>query len=258
MPSDNHAGTATPGRTTLSSSAKVAIVAALEWEVRPLLKDWRVREHEYEGRRFRFFENDHAVLVCGGVGAEAARRATEAVVELYQPGVVVSVGFAGALAPELKVADVFIPRQVIDARDGSRVDTGAGNGTLVTFGTIASVEQKAKLATAYAAQAVDMEAAAVARGAEARGVRFTAVKAISDEHGFVMLPLEPFISAEGSWRGGRFAVWAALRPWLWPKLIQMARNSSRASQALCGWLKEHDYGGEQSESRELQAVVRIK
>ena len=59
--------------------SKLAIVAALEREVRPLVKDWRVAEKEHEGRRFRFFEQGETVLVCGGIGAEPARRAAEAV-----------------------------------------------------------------------------------------------------------------------------------------------------------------------------------
>ena len=58
---------------------KAAMVAALEREVRPLMKDWRVAEKEYEGRSFRFSENGEMVLVCGGIGAEPARRAAEAV-----------------------------------------------------------------------------------------------------------------------------------------------------------------------------------
>src|ERR1700758_135461 len=42
--------------------SRVAIVAALEREVRPLVKHWRVSEKEYGGRRFRFFEKDEFVL----------------------------------------------------------------------------------------------------------------------------------------------------------------------------------------------------
>src|SRR5579864_5473839 len=60
-------------------TSRVAIVAALEREVRPLVKGWRVREQEFDGRHFRFFERDNFVLVAGGIGAEAARRAAEAV-----------------------------------------------------------------------------------------------------------------------------------------------------------------------------------
>src|SRR3982074_205676 len=151
---------------------KVAIVAALTREVLPLVRQWRTTEREYSGRRFRFFENGEIVVVCGGIGAEAARRAAEAAIALYSPGVVYSAGFAGALEPGLKVGEIIVPRRVLNAADGSSVDTGTGEGVLVSFNSVASPEQEAKLADSFGAQAVDMEAAAVAQAAQARGVRF--------------------------------------------------------------------------------------
>jgi adenosylhomocysteine nucleosidase len=215
---------------------KLAIVAALEREVRPLVKKWRVHEKDHGGRSFRFFEEGETVLVCGGIGAEAARRAAEAVMAIYSPHMVYSVGFAGALEPGLKAGDVFQPAQVIDARDGSRVDLSAGKGVLVSFGSVAVPAQKLKLKESFGAQVVDMEAAAVARAAQARGVEFAAVKAISDEFDFVFPPTEQFVDSAGSFQQGRFAVYAALRPWLWPKVRTLALNSNLASAALCGWL----------------------
>src|SRR5439155_1080990 len=76
-------------------------------EVWPLVKQWSASEREFDGRQFRFFENARAVLVCGGIGAEAARRATEAIIRLYQPVAVESVGFAGALDSRLEVGTVI-------------------------------------------------------------------------------------------------------------------------------------------------------
>lgn len=215
------------------------MVAALEREVRLLLKRWRRVVREHEGRSFTFFESGQAVLVCGGIGAEAARRATEAVIALYQPGLVQSVGFAGALDPGLKVGEIFSPSLVVDARDGSSVETGSGRGILVSAAMIAGAEQKMKLAQSYGAQAVDMEAAAVARGAQARGVRFMAVKAISDESTFAMPSMDGFVDGRGQFRTGRFAAFAAARPWLWASVIQLARNSARASAALCAELDRY-------------------
>jgi adenosylhomocysteine nucleosidase len=166
------------------SRGRIAIVAALEREVRPLVKRWRAVQSEQDGRKFRFFEKDAVVVVCGGIGMEAARRAAEAVVASYSPDVIYSAGFAGALTPEMKVGDILHPASIVNAGDGSRITMEDGKGVLVTFGTIASPEQKKKLREAYGAQAVDMEAAAVARAAEARGVKFAAIKVISDEFTF--------------------------------------------------------------------------
>jgi adenosylhomocysteine nucleosidase len=217
--------------------SRVAIVAALEREVHPLVKQWRVSAKESDGRRYRFFEKDDFVLVCGGIGAEAARRATEAVIATYAPVVLYSAGFAGALDPALKVGDVVHPRQVVHVGDGSRVNLEEGEGVLVSFGSVASPAQKASLRNSFGAQAVDMEAAAVARAAEARGVGFAVVKVISDEFDFTFPSMDRFIDSHGQFLVGHFAWFTALRPWLWPQVARLARNSSRASLALCDWLR---------------------
>jgi adenosylhomocysteine nucleosidase len=213
---------------------KVAIVAALEREVRGLIRSGSCNEREHEGRKFTFFEQEEMVLVCGGIGAECARRAAEAVITLYHPVRIESVGFAGALDETLRVGDVFRPAVVIDARDGSRIETGdaQGDGLLVTFVAVAGAEQKAKLAQAYKARVVDMEAAAVLAAARVHGIAFSATKVISDELDFEMPQMAGFIGADGRFKTAGFVVYAALRPWLWGRVAILARNSSRAARVL--------------------------
>jgi len=228
----------------LEEQTRLAIVAAMEREIRPLVKTWRVVKRGYGDRHFKFFEKDSVVAVCGGIGPEAARRATEAVLSIYKAEAVQSVGFAGALDAHGKIGDVVAPGRVVDATDGSSFAINNGLGTLVSFGSVAGPDQKARLATAYAAQIVDMEAAAVARGAEARGVIFSAVKVVSDEAGFTMPPMEQFVGNDGQFREARFALFVAGRPWLWLKVLQLARNSAKASRALCGALSGQLAGGD--------------
>jgi adenosylhomocysteine nucleosidase len=218
--------------------SRIAIVAALEREVRPLVKHWRRSEKQHDERRFQFFENDLAVLVCGGIGAEGARRAAEAIITLYAPRLVYSVGYAGALEPGLRVGEIVTPARVIDAADGSSTRIPGGNSVLVSFTRVASPEQKSKLWQSYGAQAVDMESAAVARAAELKTVPFKALKVISDEFDFALPGSELFVDSDGRFREGRFALYAALRPWLWGRVIRLACNSARATEALCGCLAE--------------------
>jgi len=223
---------------------KIAIIAAMEREVRPLIRNWKVRTIEHSGRRYRLFENvsenGSAALVCGGIGAEEARRATEAIIHEISPTLVVSVGFAGALDTSLKVGDVLRPRTVIGVAAGARIEIESGQGILVSSATVASKDQKSRLAKSYNAIAVDMEAAAVAQGAEARGVEFAAVKAISDAADFSMpARMDCFVAADGTFRSAKFASHVALRPWLWGTTITLARNSAKASHALCDALASY-------------------
>jgi adenosylhomocysteine nucleosidase len=217
-----------------SIACKLAIVAALEREVGSLIKTCKRIDREYQGRKFSFFERAEVVLVCGGIGATPARRAAEAAIALYRPDRLQSVGFAGALDPTLHVGDIFEPAVIIDARDGSRFEIGdaTGHGVLVSFMAVAGVEQKAKLARAYLAQAVDMEAASVAAAARVHGIRFASTKAISDEFNFDLPEMESFIDTQGRFRTAAFVAFAALRPWLWTRIATLARAGSKAEKAL--------------------------
>lgn len=220
--------------------SRIAIIAAMEREVAPLIRGWKVRTLEHAGgRRYRLFENGNVVVICGGIGAEAARRATEAVIQEMRPTRVVSVGFAGALVSMLKVADVFEARTVVNFADGARIETHSGKGSLVSCEAVASRGLKYRLATAYGADAVDMEAAAVALGAQSRGVEFAALKAISDAADFSMPETGPFVSSDGQFRTGRFVLHVAVRPWLWGSTIALARNSTKASRALCAAISSY-------------------
>jgi len=215
---------------------EIALVAALKREIAGLVKTWRFEKRAFGGSAYDFFESGSHILVCGGIGGEAARRATEASVALYRPKELISVGFAGALQEEMRVGDVLEPAFVSDARDGSRWNTESGSGVLISFAAVAGQEQKLKLARAYSAQAVDMEAASVAKGAETHGLRFRAVKAISDELGFAMPPMENFITHDGHFRSRAFAISTALHPMRWPAVFRLARNSKTASAVLCARL----------------------
>jgi adenosylhomocysteine nucleosidase len=217
---------------------KVAIVAALEREVSGLTRNWCRVEQCYDRRSFVFFERDDMVVVCGGIGVEAARRAAEAVIALYHPALLQSVGFAGALDSSLRIGDLFIPAVVIDARDGSRVEIDGATAphqrrsTLVTFMDVAGMQQKASLAKSYGAEAVDMEAASVAAAARAHGIGFAATKVISDELAFEMPHMARFIDSKGQFRTASFAAFVALRPTLWRRVAQLARNSRKAGRVL--------------------------
>src|SRR5271170_74362 len=234
------------GRTTMSDMSpaepkrrtRIALVSAIKEEIAPLVRGWKAREIRHDGRTYPFFEREdgEAVAICSGIGAEQGRRATEAVIQEARPAMLISVGFAGALDSSLKVADIVEPRVVVNGGDGSRTDTGRGNGAVVSALAVAGPEQKRRLASTYRAIAVDMEGASVAMGAQAHGIEFAALKSISDEVDFAMPPINEFVSVEGKFRHARFAIHVMVRPWLWWRTIALARNSSKASRALCGAL----------------------
>jgi adenosylhomocysteine nucleosidase len=228
-------------------SRRFAIIAALEHELRPLIKHWPQTKTQHQGREHIFHESSYAVAVCGGIGAESARRATEAIIAKYSPDLLISAGLAGALVPDLKVGATIFPATVIDSQDASRHETAiqhspvgntsVGRTILITYPEVATAAQKQQLAKSYGAHAVDMEASAVARAAQAHNLPFLAVKAISDDVNFEIPEMSRFIR-NGPFDTPRFVVHVALRPWLWLRVIRLARNTKIASENLCAWLRE--------------------
>jgi adenosylhomocysteine nucleosidase len=239
--------------------SKTAIIAALEREVSALTRHCARVKRTYEDRTFVFFERDDLVVVYGGIGAEAARRAAEAVIALYHPALLHSVGFSGALNSALHIGDIVTPAVVIDARDGSRITIEGGSGTLITFMAVATAAQKANLAQAYAAQAVDMEAAAIAAAAQAHNLGFSATKVISDGLHFEIPETARFIDAHGRFKTAAFALHVAMRPWLWRRVATLASNSSKAARILGEHLKQsRNSFSDTAEHKKLKQIVETK
>ena len=132
----------------MAETGRVAIVAALEREVWPLVKNWPRNRKTFDGSRTSSSLNRAEWFwFVAALELNAARRAAEAVIQLYDPAVVISAGFAGALNHEVQVGQVIVPRTVIDVNDGSRTDTGSGAGVLVTHSVVADAAQKAEIGT---------------------------------------------------------------------------------------------------------------
>jgi len=211
-----------------------AIIAALPRELKLLVKGWTRRELP---GRVVVYTNGHAVAACAGMGeARAALAAGAAMLAQREAGrpvtALISAGLAGACDPTLRAGEIVRAGVVIDSRTGERFANSQFRQVLVTAPAIASVSEKRRLFEAYQASAVDMEAAGVARIASAHGLYFQATKAISDESGYELDGMSGFSTSDGQFRETAFAVHAALRPALWGKVAELAKNSGRAVEAL--------------------------
>lgn len=218
----------------MKDRTEVGIVAAMERELADLVRGWRV----ILGPKYRYYERDGVIAVCGGIGEKCAREAAEAVLTFRAPQVLISAGMAGALVPGLSVGAVVLPTKVLSATGVPAFTIEGRDGALISFLSVTTPSQKRELAARFGAIAVDMEAASVAEVAQRRGVRFAAVKAISDELDFRMPELGKFIGPDGKFGKLSFALYAAVRPAMWPGLAALQRNAAIASGALCTALSE--------------------
>jgi adenosylhomocysteine nucleosidase len=211
----------------------IAIIAALPREIAGLVRGVRP-DAQLLKRGIYLHRLPQAIVVAAGMGTERATLALEAARQSAPIKTIISTGLAGACDARLKAGAVAEADVVIDARTGERFSTNGGEGSfaLVTTDTIAGIHEKARLAAAYGAAMVDMEASALARLALAHGLAFRAIKGISDAHDFELASLSRFAGRNGSFRTGAFALHTALRPHHWRKAMRLGQASTQALSAL--------------------------
>jgi adenosylhomocysteine nucleosidase len=216
---------------------RVAIVAALPGELKPLVKDWAsVATGKSGTKKWVLRQADvEWVAVCAGMGAEAARRAFVEVELNGQIDLAISYGWVGALDASSATGSVVIPTIVMDAKTGERfaLHEGERKSILITTVRVADAAEKKRLRETYPGAAlVDMEGATIARLAEMRGIPMMCIKGVSDAAGAELPDLNPFINSSGQMRMGAFVAHVALRPGYWLTLIHLGKNSSRAAVAM--------------------------
>lgn len=124
----------------------------------------------------------------GGTGSAAAVRAARLLVDGHRPGLLVSAGFAGGLAPALLRGAVVRPAVSVGDHDPRPLPldtrgcpTDAAPLTIVTVADVVTTPAaKRSLADRTAAHLVDMETRAVAEVAAAAGLPCASVRVISD------------------------------------------------------------------------------
>lgn len=223
-------------------SEQGAIIAAMDAELAPLVKNWTRANafgevHQWQRMSSLIpmrFESMCWYAACDGIGRDAAIRAFAAVEKRGELCAAISIGWAGALSAAAVPGTVLPVSWVVDAQTGERFElaTTAGVG-LVTAVRVAGVAEKARLAAAYpGAQLVDMEAATIARLAETRGIPAYCFKGVSDGFTDRLPDLNPFIGSRGQFHTVRFAASVALRPWYWQGLRRFGANSKKSAQEL--------------------------
>jgi adenosylhomocysteine nucleosidase len=213
---------------------RVAIIAAMPGELKPLVQGWP--HSTRNGVQFwaQRDSEDEWIAACAGAGQQAATRAFAAIEDGGPIDLVFSIGWAGALTSALGAGKAFNVAGIIDVRTGERFrcDAGAGEHWLVTSPKVADEAEKRRLASAYKADLVDMEAAAIARLAGMRGIPFYCIKGISDAFDAKIPDFNRFILLNGHFQLGRFILFAILHPWYWPALVRMGENSRKAAHSI--------------------------
>lgn len=198
------------------------------------------------------------VAMIGGVGKVNARRAAAALCDMHGATALLSIGYAGALDPELRRGDIVLSAWSVNGKDGGgseedlereghlrRVADASHEhhvyvGPLFTADRIvARHEEKSALFARTRCPVVDMESFAVYSEARSRNLPFLGIHTITDTAEEDIPALEvitPFLMSESPWRYLRLIVNVLKRPKLFWDMAMLNRDAKIAGHSAAHFL----------------------
>ncbi len=236
----------------------IAILAAMRAELEPFLhlgmggqvndvlvnRPVYLQQARYQGTDDHPIEVRYALMVCG-VGKVRAASATQALIDRYEPDLLLNVGTAGALRPDVAIGDIVITlaqhqhdsqlwerfvahsheelsRFIYDElkqQDGPyRVHIGNGCAGDIFQDNLGA---KQRLAEQFGAYCVDMESAAIADICAVNQVPFCVIRSISDSLTGAMGEFD------ANYERVSRQVAEALRPLMGKIVVKLAEQSAR-------------------------------
>jgi adenosylhomocysteine nucleosidase len=238
-----------------ADAGPIAVVAAIPEEFAALRSRIRDARAGASGFVLGRLGNVEVVIAAAGDGTVRAARGVARLCETHRPRALVGMGVAGALTHDLSPYDVLVGRRILGpgaeapAPDAAMIARalaipGAREATFVTArGPIVTRSARAGLASAAgdgASLAVDMESAAWAREAAARGVPYAILRVVSDGAdeelpGFIARCMD----SEGGIHRGKVAFAALARPASIPVLWSMRGRVRDASSRLAAFVEHY-------------------
>lgn len=249
-------GAAAAGRTGIGTAASpIILVVALAAERHALRGSLQSAQQGALGNRPTVrgtLAGRDVLLVQGGIGRERARQAVIAAAGTFGAQAVWSLGFAGGLVDTLRPGDLVCPSAILDdgepagapiAFDASHTAVCAAlrrarlpvdSGALITVeAPLRTPDAKRAAHRRSGAVAVEMEAAGVARAAQALGIPWAALKVVVDAAGDSLPASLARCTSPGGdlrWRGLLVGVREGRR--FWRPLLRLGRASRVAGRNL--------------------------
>ncbi|MGO9380181.1 MAG: hypothetical protein ACLP29_16755 [Dissulfurispiraceae bacterium] len=242
---------------------RLAIFAAFPQELRKIIKNLKAAK-DARGSHFDIYRATHLsteiVLVITGIGTANAELALRHIHAEFGPDIIMSIGYGGALNEGAAIGDLiwgskFILMPELIEAETSKLSKSehleiSGNekihskllhtiairaGDIVTIRSpMKKSELKKTISEELLNPVCDMETFPLAHFCLETGLRFVAVRSITDLQG-EDIPPELYGISNSS---GKYSLACALRmlifkPRLLPSVFRLARNSQKASHNLC-------------------------
>jgi nucleoside phosphorylase len=211
--------------------ARVGLLAPMPSEFQPLVKALSLRRTAsgFTGAAGSI----ELVAAKTGIGTRLAALATERLLDAAPVDHVMVVGIAGGMGPS-KVGDLVFPEVVVDKESGteyrpSHLGDVQSSGRLVTHDDFDMQPAECAALVADGFIAVDMETAAVAGVCERRGVRWSAVRSISDLVGVTPGDVIGLANPDGTPNVGASIRYLVTKPWRIPRLVRLGLDARGAA-----------------------------
>jgi nucleoside phosphorylase len=224
----------------------IAIFTALGWERRAVTAALGAVEPVATRRWTRASGGVRYLVVQTGVGQERARVAAQ---DVPSVALFLCCGCAGALVDWLRPGDIVLASEIFPVdRECRAADPLPADATLarwagrqgVRIHVAPMLSSETVLLSPGAkthderagALVVEMEGAALAQEARTRGIPFIDLRVVLDVQGQKIPALDALDEASGEIRPGRAATALLPRPWVWPAVARIARQTRVAERAL--------------------------
>ena len=168
------------------ANVAAALLAALSQEVQPFLrrvKARRVTEVSLPVWEFPLRAGP-GVVVLSGVGQDAAARAAAFLIEHYHPQVFISLGFGGAVTPELPHGALVLGETLVAMATLVERLKAAGLpaylGSVVTTPGIINKARQGRALSHLLHPVLDLETSAAVTSLQAQNIPFLALRAVTD------------------------------------------------------------------------------
>ena len=242
----------------------IAILGAVTEEIAGIKREInisdRVRLDKSEAW-FGKYQGRNIVLVRTGVGRKRAQNATQQVIDKFNPEVIISMGYAGALTEGLNVGDMFVASTILSPESDSNSfemddpknlkwlelakKTPPPENVKLKIGRLITVDMvvhtpkaKKELGSRFRAEAVEMETLEIALLARVNKIAFISIRGISDAVNHELIDCSSFLGSDGELSKLRAGWYVLTHPKSLKNAISLRSHAQIASQNLTDFISK--------------------
>ena len=217
----------------------IGITFALPSESSGLVRRLQALQRHGKSLSGRIDSRDVTILHTG-VGARDCNERLEILLHKTRPSLVISSGFAGAVAEQLRAGDLILAKNFSDSGLLANADRILGDRRprvvklFTSTSIIDSIDERNEIARVAGAEAVDMETGAIADVCKVHGVPLLSLRVISDTSSepFPAPPSVLFDVEREQTNFGRLLVYLLRDPGSVWRLFRFGRQIARARVSL--------------------------